>query len=163
MLNACRYSSPLGEIILAAEDGALIGLWFRGQRFECAKTSVDPDRLGFDSEEPALKSAINWLDIYFSGGNPELAPELRPKGTLFQLRVWERLSKIEYGNTVSYGELAHMIGCRSARAVGAAVGKNPISIIIPCHRVLGTDGSLTGYAGGIERKKSLLRLEGIIK
>ena len=163
MLNACRYSSPLGEIILSAEDGALSGLWFRGQQYECAGTDIEPEKLGFGSDSPVLRDACKWLDAYFSGEKPEIDIRLAAKGTPFRQRVWAELMKIGYGHTVSYGELAHMIGCRSARAVGAAVGKNPISIIIPCHRVLGADGSLTGYAGGIERKKSLLRLEGIIK
>ena len=152
------YISPLGRILLAAEDGALTGLWFAGQKYEGrglpeSCVSVSPDR------EEILAAAAEWLDSFFAGEIPELNFSLRPKGTPFQLRVWKALTEIPYGKTVSYGQLAEKLGCRSARAVGSAVGKNPISLIIPCHRVIGADGSLTGYAGGIDRKKQLLALE----
>lgn len=100
-----------------------------------------------------------WLDIYFSGREPDFMPPLLLRGTSFQQRVWEALLTIPYGQTVTYGELAHQLGCRSAQAVGGAVGRNPISIIVPCHRIVGTNGSLTGYAGGLDRKRALLQLE----
>lgn len=157
-MKTAIYSSPLGEILLAAGEDALTGLWFVGQRYEgrglpenCERTELGGDAV--------LRSAAQWLDEYFSGEKPELCFALSPGGTAFQRRVWDVLLTVPYGETVSYGEIAARLGCRSARAVGSAVGKNPISLIIPCHRVVGADGGLTGYAGGIERKKKLLELE----
>lgn len=149
------YLSPLGKIILAADRGALIGLWFSGQKYERAGLSgTEPE-----SAEPVLDQAEAWLDAYFSRRELPPAPLLAPRGTGFQKRVWLELMNIPFGATVSYGELAERLGCTAPRAVGAAVGRNPISIIIPCHRVLGSGGRLTGYAGGIQRKKALLELE----
>ena len=107
---------------------------------------------------PALSAALCWLEEYFRGKEPTIKVKLAPEGTPFQKRVWEELLTIPYGETLSYGELARRLGS-SPRAVGSAVGRNPISLLIPCHRVLGSDGSLTGYAGGIERKKFLLEQE----
>ena len=152
-----RYSSPLGEITLAAQDGALIGLWFFGQKYDRAGLEKLPLEARPD-DRAVLEAACLWLDGYFAGEEAEPAFPLAPQGTAFQQRVWERLRAIPYGETVSYGDLARSLGS-SARAVGAAVGRNPISVLIPCHRVLSSDGSLTGYAGGLERKKALLELE----
>ena len=108
---------------------------------------------------PVFDEAVKWLDLYFGGVIPDFTPKRSPRGTGFQRRVWDVLLTIPYGQTVSYGEIAGKLGCRSAQAVGGAVGRNPISLIIPCHRVLGADGGLTGYAGGVDKKRSLLELE----
>ena len=158
------YASPLGEIILSSDGEALTGLWFRDQKhlpdWLC---DVDcPSRSISDRPVPVLDEAVRWLDSYFAGREPGFTPLLRPyKPSPFRQKVWEALREIPYGETRTYGEIAEKIGCRqSAQAVGNAVGHNPISLIIPCHRVLGKDGSLTGYAGGLERKAWLLRLEG---
>ncbi len=149
MIYTKNYHSPLGEILLAAEDNSLIGCWFVGQKHFPDSLTAEP------GEPPVLLQAEQWLDSYFSGLRPEVLPSLNPKGTDFQLRIWKQLLEIPYGKTVTYGEL--LPGC--ARAVGSAVGRNPISLFIPCHRVVGRNGSLTGYAGGVERKLFLLRLE----
>lgn len=151
------YESPLGQILLAARGEALAGLWFRGQKYEGAgldRLPAAPE----EGEEAALDAAYRWLDRYFAGARPDGEPPLAPLGTPFQQKVWAALRRIPYGETLSYGELARRLGS-SPRAVGAAVGRNPISLLIPCHRVLGAGGSLTGYAGGLERKKALLALE----
>ncbi len=152
-----RYLSPLGGIILASDGEALTGLWFEGQRYFGAGLHGEHT----EKPLPVFDQADRWLDVYFSGREPDFTPSLRPRGTVFQEAVWRRLTAIPYGHTLSYGEIAASLGLPpgSARAVGGAVGRNPISLIIPCHRVVGTNGSLTGYAGGIERKKRLLALE----
>ena len=152
--------SPLGEILLAAEDGALCGLWFVGQKYEGAGLPAGSGP-GSASADPALEKAQAWLASYFAGENPKIDFPLAPRGTAFQRRVWAALADIPRGETSSYGALAERLGCGSARAVGSAVGRNPISVLIPCHRVLGANGSLTGYAGGLERKRALLKLEGV--
>ena len=151
-----RYHSPLGYILLSSADGSLTGLYFEDQippeQSIETKTSLDP----------VIQAAIQWLDAYFAGKQPSpaLLP-LRPAGSPFQQRVWKMLLEIPYGDTITYGQLAkHFPGKMSAQAVGQAVGKNPISIIIPCHRVLGSDNHLTGYAGGIDKKVWLLTHEG---
>jgi len=152
------YPSPLGEIILASDGTALTGLWFRGQKYECAG-------LGEAEEMPELavfSQCREWLDAYFTKSPLPPLPPLAPRGTDFQRRVWAELLKVEYGEVKSYGDIAKAVGCKSARAVGSAVGKNPVSILIPCHRIVGSHGSLTGYAGGLERKTFLLQLEGSI-
>lgn len=151
-----RYASPLGTILLAADEEGLTGLWFEGQRGCPNKRLARPT-----GEAPALDAARCWLDAYFCGREPDFTPPLHLTGTPFQLAVWALLRQIPYGRTVSYGELARLLTVRSsARAVGGAVGRNPVSLIVPCHRVIGADGSLTGYAGGIDRKRALLALEG---
>ena len=148
-----RYASPLGEIVLAAEGDALIGLWFSGQaHFGAGLRGAE------DGDCAVLREAKAWLDDYFAGRIPAQTPKLRPRGTDFQQRVWAELLRIPRGETVTYGALAEKLGSH-ARAVGGAVGRNPISIMIPCHRVVGRDGSLTGYAGGTERKAALLKIE----
>ena len=181
------YASPLGKLLLAADEEGLIGLWLEGQKYyakgldaghELCDISSSDDKDGTEIsrkrvKEPEERSkavkiltdAGRWLDIYFSGREPELSVPLHLIGTDFQREVWEELLAIPYGETRSYGEIAESLAKSrgrdkiSARAAGSAVGNNPISIIVPCHRVVGSDGSLTGYAGGIDRKRWLLSLE----
>ena len=166
MIYTCKYKSPLGEILLAADEIGLTGLWFEGQKY-FANTLPD-ERISQETEilSEAKISYIKWdMNIYFSGEKPTFTPPLHPAGSTFRQAVWQILSEIPYGQTITYGEIASKIAERenishmSAQAVGGAVGHNEISIIIPCHRVVGTNGSLTGYAGGIDRKISLLKLE----
>lgn len=161
MIYTCTYLSPLGEILLAADEIGLTGLWFEGQKY-FANTLPDERVL---QETPILKEAKRWLDIYFSGKEPEFTPPLHPTGSEFRQQVWQILLQIPYGQTITYGEIARRLeetqntSHMSAQAVGGAVGHNEVSIIIPCHRVVGTNGSLTGYAGGIDKKIALLQLE----
>ena len=156
-----KTPSPLGTIWLTGEGDALSGLHFEGQRHFCLPAAAEERRL------PVLEQTELWLARYFEGRDPGFTPRLTPRGTAFQQAVWELLLTIPYGETRSYGELAALYaegrGLRrmAAQALGGAVGRNPISLIIPCHRVLGADGKLTGYAGGNERKAALLALEGI--
>lgn len=158
-------SSPLGEITVAAEGQNLIGLWLEGEKYFPSSLVANAVR---NDVHPTLLKAKNWLDRYFDGERPQISEiELAPSGSEFRQTVWQALCEIPYGETVSYGDLAKKIARlkgiekMSARAIGNAVGHNPISIIIPCHRVIGADGSLTGYAGGIDRKIILLRHEGV--
>lgn len=160
MRYACKYESPLGGITLAADDEGITGLWFDGQKYFPHTLSAE------HTELPILERAKEWLDCYFSGQNPGQPPRVHMEGSPFRTAVWKILRQIPYGQTISYGDIAKEIarqrGARtmSAQAVGNAVGRNPVSIIVPCHRVVGSDGSLTGYAGGIRRKARLLALEG---
>ena len=157
-MQTAIYASPLGELLLAAEDGGLIGLWFRGQKYEGA--GLKGLRAARREEDrQVLRQAEAWLDAYFARQALPAPPPLRPRGTAFQQRVWAALGQIPYGQTRSYGQLAAALGVRSARAVGGAAGRNPIALLIPCHRCLGAGGALTGYAGGLERKAWLLRHE----
>lgn len=151
-----HYSSPLGSMTLASDGTALIGLWFDGQKY-FADTLKEVQTLS--PNLPVFDQTRQWLDIYFSGKEPTFTPPLLIQGSPFRKQVWQLLLEIPYGRTMTYGEIAQKLQCKSAQAVGGAVGHNPISIIIPCHRVIGADGSLTGYAGGVERKASLLKLE----
>lgn len=157
------YPSPLGPLLLRADSGGLSGLWFQGGKY-CPK-SVSTDGWG---QCPVLDRTREWLDVYFSGREPDFMPPLRLNGTPFQSAVWDLLRRIPYGATVTYGELAEQLSQSrglarmSAQAVGGAVGRNPISILVPCHRVVGKSGALTGYAGGLEKKSALLRLEGAV-
>ena len=161
MLHTQHYSSPLGEILLAADDAGLTGLWFEGQKYFAAHADAHAD----EARTPALDEARRWLDAYFEGKAPDFTPPLHLTGTPFRLAVWGLLLTIPYGATVTYGALAKRLAAQtgraamSAQAIGGAVGHNPVSIIVPCHRVVGADGSLTGYAGGVERKRRLLALE----
>ena len=163
MIFTQHYESPLGGILLAADDTGLTGLWFEGQKY-FARTL---DAVHQEQETAVLSEARRWLDVYFGGQEPDFTPPLHPAGSAFQQEVWALLRQIPYGETTTYRALAEAVarkrGLRrmSAQAVGGAVGHNPISIIVPCHRVVGSDGSLTGYAGGLERKVQLLRLEGV--
>ena len=149
------YTSPLGPMTMASDGEVLIGLWFDDQaRFAAALSPAHKQR-----DLPVFAQTTAWLDAYFSGKNPRQLPPFRLRGTVFQLAVWQWLLKIPYGKTATYGDIAGGLGS-SARAVGGAVGRNPISILIPCHRVVGAGGKLTGYAGGLDRKIALLELEG---
>lgn len=161
MMYTLHYDSPLGGILLAADEAGLTGLWFEGQKY-FARTL---DAVHQEKETGVLSGARRWLDVYFSGQEPDFTPPLHPIGSPFRQEVWELLIQIPYGQTTTYGALAEQLAAKrglsrmSAQAVGGAVGHNEISIIIPCHRVIGTNGSLTGYAGGIEKKVKLLTLE----
>lgn len=163
MQYTTTYQSPIGKILLAADAIGLTGLWFEGQKFYANGLACKNEK----KEIPVFAEVKEWLDLYFSGEEPEVLPPIHMIGTEFQMEVWEILQKIPYGATTTYGEIAKEIARKrglvrmSAQAVGGAVGHNEISIIIPCHRVVGANGSLTGYAGGIEKKKKLLELEGI--
>ncbi len=157
---AIEYASPLGAITIASNGKNITGLWFKGQKYE------PPDTHTFSYEEtPELKRAAKWLDGYFKGERPD-TPPLEPIGSAFRRAVWEALTAIPYGETTTYGAIAKRLEAKGykpcAQAVGGAVGHNPISIFIPCHRVLGAAGALTGYAGGIEKKEWLLRHEGAL-
>ena len=152
-----NYPSPLGVISIASDGTHITGLWIENQ-----KHFALPPNSAEGADIPALQQAKCWLDAYFSGIVLPIADiPLLPSGTKFQMQVWDILMKIPYGETVTYGQIASMLGkgSMSAQAVGNAVGRNPISILIPCHRVVGKDGSLTGYAGGIDKKAYLLQLE----
>lgn len=155
-LYTATYDSPVGPIVIESDGEALTGL-----RFGEEKTQAT-------SSLPIFDEAIRWLDDYFAGKQTENAVmgakkdgriTVQPKGTLFQQRVWQALLTIPYGKTVSYGEIARMVGCKSAQAVGQAVGANPIALFIPCHRVIAAHGQLGGYEYGIETKKQLLHIE----
>ncbi|MDQ0222325.1 methylated-DNA--[protein]-cysteine S-methyltransferase [Streptococcus moroccensis] len=149
------FTSPLGPMSLLADDDALLGAYFVGQKhFEKGfkETPV------ISTINPPLSQALSWLDAYFKGEMAEL-PALAPLGTPFQTRVWALLSEIPKGETVTYGQLARSLNCQSAQAIGGAVGRNPLSLFIPCHRVLGASGQLTGYAGGLDKKIWLLNHE----
>ena len=150
------YPSPLGGLTLASDGSALTGLWIKGQKYFGSGVESWEEK----GDIPVFAEVSRWLDDYFAGEQPD--PQILPlalSGTDFRRRVWQALLDVPYGEIITYGELAERIGCGSARAVGGAVGHNPISIIIPCHRVLGADGSLTGYAGGIDCKRWLLEHE----
>ncbi len=150
-----RYASPLGTLLLARTDSGLAGAWFEAQKHHPATISA-PER----DDDPLLQRAARQLAAYFEGSDAEFDVPLDLLGTSFQRAVWRELLQIERGATCSYGDIARKLGTPSAsRAVGAAVGRNPVSIIVPCHRVLGSGGALTGYAGGLDRKTALLRLE----
>ena len=161
MIYTQHYDSPLGGILLAADDVGLTGLWFDGQKYFARGLSNER----IEQETSVLAEAKRWLDIYFAGKEPDFTPPLHPIGSAFRQSVWEILLQIPYGQTTTYGEIARQLSKKqglermSAQAVGGAVGHNEISIIIPCHRVVGADGSLTGYAGGIGKKEALLELE----
>lgn len=155
------YHSPIGRILLAADDLGLTGLWFEGQKYFADGLDAEHCEL----ETPLLEKAKSWLTVYFSGKKPDFSVPLHLVGTAFQREVWEILCTIPYGQTITYGEIARQLACQrgllhmSAQAVGGAVGRNKISIFVPCHRVVGTNGNLTGYAGGIDKKQALLNLE----
>lgn len=150
-----HYTSPLGGITLASDGEALIGLWFDGQKYFADTLNAEH----CEKRLPIFDETAKWLDLYFAGIAPDFTPKLNPRGTSFRRRVWDVLLTIPYGHTMTYGQIAKALGCRSSQAIGGAVGHNPISLIIPCHRVVGADGSLTGYAGGVDKKRELLELE----
>lgn len=163
MQYTAAYQSFVGDVLLAADETGLTGLWFEGEKFYAL--SLDPEHE--ERETPIFAITRRWLDIYFSGHEPDFMPPVHMIGSEFRCCVWELLLRIPYGTTVTYGDLARQVARRrgmrrmSAQAVGGAVGHNEISIIVPCHRVVGTNGSLTGYAGGVDKKRRLLELEGV--
>ncbi|MCD8088154.1 MAG: methylated-DNA--[protein]-cysteine S-methyltransferase [Oscillospiraceae bacterium] len=154
-----HWVSPLGPITLAGEGNVLTGLWFDGQKYF-------GEHLGPAGELPVFRETVQWLEVYFSGHDPGPTPPILLRGTAFQMAVWEQLRAVPYGETTTYGAIARAIAAQrgletmSAQAVGSAVGRNPVSILVPCHRVVGANGALTGYAGGLDKKAALLRLEG---
>ncbi|MDR2141317.1 MAG: methylated-DNA--[protein]-cysteine S-methyltransferase [Deltaproteobacteria bacterium] len=163
MILTLDYPSPIGRLTLAAKGESLIGLWIEGQKYHGAAALG-----GQKGESPILVATRAWLERYFAGERPAVEGlTLAPEGTQFRRAVWAQLREIPYGSVISYSELARRLagGKRgvktSARAVGGAVGRNPISILIPCHRVVGANGDLTGYAGGLGVKARLLQLEGL--
>jgi methylated-DNA-[protein]-cysteine S-methyltransferase len=149
-------SSPIGRLLLTGDGRALTGLWMLDADRHSARAS------GLTSSPATFAEVASQLEEYFAGDRKEFTVPLAPTGTPFQLAVWTQLTTIPYGSTVSYGDIARALGKRlvASRAVGLANGANPISVIVPCHRVIGSDGSLTGYGGGLDRKELLLRLEG---
>ena len=153
--------TPLGEVRLRSDGESLTGLWFVGQ----VNDAKDNRDIEIKDDLSIFGQVKTWLERYFSGEETPITIPLRPKGTIFQERVWKILQEIPYGDTMTYGDIAQRIAKEkgvatfSAQAVGQAVGKNPISILIPCHRVLGKNGALTGYAGGVHRKEQLINLE----
>lgn len=163
MKYTSQYHSPLGAITLASDGEALTGLWFNDQKYFAAKLDVNHQ----EKDLPIFEQTKEWLDIYFMGKEPDFLPPISLKSTPFRESVWQILLKIPYGKTITYGDIANMLAKErgvskmSGQAVGGAVGHNPISIIVPCHRVVGSNGSLTGYAGGLDKKISLLQLEKI--
>lgn len=156
-----HYESPLGGILLAADTVGLTGLWFDGGKYYASHLNSKHQ----EKNLPIFEDVKRWLDLYFSGQEPDFMPQLHVTGSPFQLAVWKILQKIPYGKTMTYGEIAKIIAAQqgqsrmSAQAVGGAVGHNKISIIIPCHRVVGANKSLTGYGGGLDKKVKLLNLE----
>lgn len=165
MQYTSKYHSPLGDILLAADGVGLTGLWFKGQKY----FGLYLDEEHEEKELPVFDQAKKWLDVYFSGKEPKTKVPIHMTGTPFQNEVWKILYEIPYGKTMTYGEIAKKMAekrgtkAMSAQAVGGAVARNEISIIVPCHRVVGATGSLTGYAGGINKKIALLKLEGAYK
>lgn len=161
MICTKRYDSPLGEILLAGNGEGLTGLWFAGQKYFAQGLPGD----AAPGEDAVLAQICRWLDRYFAGEDPGPLPPLAPQGTPFRREVWDILLTIPRGEVLNYGDIAARLAQSrgiahfSAQAVGGAVGHNPVSILIPCHRVVGRDGSLTGYAGGLWRKEALLALE----
>ena len=146
----CReYASPIGQLLLVSDGHALTGLQMDSPMPANAEEGTCP----------VLDQAEKWLDDYFAGINREIDYPLRPQGTAFQQKVWEVVKSVPFGETCAYGDIAREIGCASSQAVGQAVGANPIAIVIPCHRIIGAKGQLTGYAWGVEKKKWLLEHE----
>lgn len=158
------YISPIGPLMLASNEEAIIGLWLEGQKYFA---DTLPKEVKEDKNHSVIKQGIEWLDRYFAGEKPDISTlPLSPIGSEFRQKVWKILCEIPYGKVITYGDIAKQMAVQmnkdkmSAQAVGGAVGHNPISIIIPCHRVIGADGNLTGYAGGMDKKIKLLELEG---
>ncbi|MGN0243672.1 MAG: methylated-DNA--[protein]-cysteine S-methyltransferase [Lachnospiraceae bacterium] len=163
MYYQTTYDSPIGKLTLVSDDDALIGLWIEGQKFYAQ--GIPEERIT-DDKHPVLTDTKDWLDMYFSKNKPCITNlPLAPMGTVFQQTIWHLLCDIPYGETTTYGKLAKKAASQlkkdhmSAQAVGGAIAHNPISIIIPCHRVVGTNGSLVGYTGGLKKKRWLLEHE----
>ena len=163
MVYTCKYKSLIGDILLAADEIGLTGLWFEGQKYFANTLPEDY----VPQETKILTEAKKWLDVYFSGEEPNFTPPLHPNDSIFRKAVWQILLEIPYGQTITYGEIARRMAemkntsHMSAQAVGGAVGRNKISILIPCHRVIASNGTLGGYSGGVERKRYLLQREGV--
>lgn len=161
MIYVSYYKSPIGDITMASDSDGLCGLWFDGQKYFASTVKGETE----ERELPVFEQTKKWLDIYFSGKEPDFMPKLVLNGSEFRRSVWNILLTISYGSVMTYGEIAKIIAQKngvakmSAQAVGGAVGHNPVSIIVPCHRVVGTNGNLTGYAGGIDKKISLFKIE----
>ncbi|TDO01483.1 methylated-DNA--[protein]-cysteine S-methyltransferase [Halomonas ventosae] len=157
MIRQTRIDSPLGEMLLRAEQDALTGIFFVGQRHCPDIASNTPD----NGDDTLLDETRSQLDAYFAGRLARFSLPLAPSGSDFQQRVWRALAAIAYGERATYGELTHRLGLApgAARAVGTAIGRNPLTIVVPCHRIVGSKGALTGYAGGLERKRALRDLE----
>ncbi|MDR0936562.1 MAG: methylated-DNA--[protein]-cysteine S-methyltransferase [Oscillospiraceae bacterium] len=156
----CEYQSPIGGIVAASQNDAVVGLWFENQKY-----FPNTDTWRAAPDKPPLIKLRAWLDAYFDGGRPGIDFAIAPGGSEFRQKVWRLLLAIPYGETTTYGAIAAKIAAElgktrfSAQAVGGAIGHNPISLVIPCHRVIGANGSLTGYAGGLDKKQALLKLE----
>lgn len=169
MQYTCTFHSSLGRLLLASNGNALTGCWFMDQKYfgSTLSSPVLPGHTEIPAELPLFDEVRQWLSIYFEGKDPGALPPISVTGTPFRLAVWDILKTIPYGKVVTYGMIAREMAARqnlphmSAQAVGGAVGHNPISILIPCHRVIGANGNLTGYAGGMEKKRALLQLEGM--
>ena len=161
MIYVSYYKSPIGNITMASDGERLCGLWFDGPKYFASTVKGETE----DKTLPVFEQTKEWLDIYFSGNEPDFTPKLSLDGSKFRKAVWDILLTIPYGSVMTYGDIAKIMAKQrgvakmSAQAVGGAVGHNPVSIIVPCHRVVGTNGNLTGYAGGIDKKISLLKLE----
>jgi methylated-DNA-[protein]-cysteine S-methyltransferase len=154
----CKIASPVGGLTASSDGASITGLWIEGQKYFAAtlpKNTIKRDL-------PVFQDLRRWLDCYFEGEDPNFTLPLLPSGSAFRKSVWNILCEIPHGKTITYGDIASRLG-KHPRPVGGAVGHNPISIIIPCHRVVGANGSLTGYAGGIDKKTQLLRLEKVLK
>lgn len=165
MYYGIHYNSPIGDIFTCCDDNNIIGLWIGKQKY---MTKTMPEDIIENRDMPVLQECVKWLDEYFAGLQPEISRlPLAPIGGEFKQTVWNILTEIPYGKLTTYGDIAKETAKRlgkdkmSAQAVGGAVGHNPVSIIIPCHRVVGKNGSLTGYAGGIDKKIQLLEHEGV--
>ena len=165
MYYSALYLSPVGTITLACDNDNLVGLWLAGQKYH---GDTIPEAMIENSDMPVFNAAKEWLNRYFAGEKPAISQlPLAPIGGEFRQGVWEILCEIPYGKVINYGDIAKRMAVKmnkktmSSQAVGGAVGHNPISIIIPCHRVVGANGSLTGYAGGVDTKVKLLELEGV--
>ena len=160
MYYSTKYASPIGEILIVSDGEAICGVWFYSQNH--FKSTIDDETVKKDDLN-VFKKATRFFDDYFKGSNPKMDFKIKPEGSQFRQKVWAVLSEIPYGETLTYGEIASRISpTMSAQAVGGAVGANPIAIIIPCHRVLGKNGKLTGYAAGLDKKIELLKIENIL-
>jgi methylated-DNA-[protein]-cysteine S-methyltransferase len=165
MYHSTTYQSPVGSLTLSSDGDSLVGLWIEGQKYHGGAIS---EKMTEKDDLPIFDVVKGWLDRYFAGERPDISQlPLSPKGGDFRRRVWDILREIPYGETTTYGDIAKRVAAAmskesmSGQAIGGAVAHNPISIVIPCHRVVGANGSLTGYAGGVDVKTKLLELEGV--